>query len=87
MVDTYGEKLKAIQLHMLETQWPMSKADAHVLPLRNKLENNTLGNTLLKVLGRHTSCDACRSEGPDTCKTLTEFNTEALFTHCITGQQ
>ena len=50
MVDTYGEKLKAIQLHMLETQWPMSKADAHVLPLPNKLENNTLGNTLLKVL-------------------------------------
>ena len=27
----------------------MSKADAHVLPLPNKLENNTLGNTLLKV--------------------------------------
>ena len=50
MVDNYGEKLKAIQLHMLETQWPMSKADAHVLPLPNKLENNTLGNTLLKVL-------------------------------------
>ena len=49
MVDTYGEKLKAIQLHILETQWPMSKADAHVLPLPNKLENNTLGNTLLKV--------------------------------------
>ena len=49
MVNTYGEKLKAIQLHILETQWPMSKADAHVLPLPNKLENNTLGNTLLKV--------------------------------------
>ena len=49
MVDTYGKKLKAIQLHILETQWPMSKADAHVLPLPNKLENNTLGNTLLKV--------------------------------------
>ena len=27
----------------------MCKADAHVLPLANKLENNTLGNTLLKV--------------------------------------
>ena len=52
MVDNYGEKLKAIQLHMLETQWPMSKADAHVLPLPNKLENNTLGNTLLKVEGK-----------------------------------
>ena len=27
----------------------MCKADAHVLSLANKLENNTLGNTLLKV--------------------------------------
>ena len=27
----------------------MCKADEHVLPLANKLENNTLGNTLLKV--------------------------------------
>ena len=27
----------------------MCKAHAHVLPLVNKLENNTLGNTLLKV--------------------------------------
>ena len=27
----------------------MCKADAHVLPLAKKLENNTLGNTLLKV--------------------------------------
>ena len=51
-MDTCGEKLKAIQLHILETQWPMSKADAHVLPLPNKLENNTLGNTLLKVEGK-----------------------------------
>ena len=48
-MDTHGEKLKAIQLHILETQWPMCKVDAHVLPLANKLENNTLGNTLLKV--------------------------------------
>ena len=48
-VDTYGEKLKAIQLHILETRWPICKADAHILPLANKLENNTLGNTLLKV--------------------------------------
>ena len=48
-MDTYGEKLKPIQLHILETQWPMFKADAHVLPLANKLENNTLCNTLLKV--------------------------------------
>ena len=49
MVDTYGEKLKAIQLYILQTQWLMCKTDAHVLPLPNKLENNTLGNTLLKV--------------------------------------
>ena len=48
-MDTHGEKLKAIQLHMLKTQWPMCKADAHVFALANKLENNTLGNTLLKV--------------------------------------
>ena len=34
---------------MLETQWPMCKADSHVFPLANKLENNTLGNTLLKL--------------------------------------
>ena len=27
----------------------MCKADAYVFPLANKLENNTLGNTLLKV--------------------------------------
>ena len=27
----------------------MCKADAHVFALANKLENNTLGNTLLKV--------------------------------------
>ena len=49
MVDTNGEKLKKVQLHILETQWPMCKADAHVNPLANKLENNTLGNTLPKV--------------------------------------
>ena len=49
MVDTYGEKLKAIQLYILQTQRLMCKTDAHVLPLPNKLENNTLGNTLLKV--------------------------------------
>ena len=48
-VDTYSEKLKAIQLDILQTRWLMCKADAHVLPLANKLENNTLGNTLLKV--------------------------------------
>ena len=48
-VETYSEKLKAIQLHILQTRWPMCKADAHVLPLANKLENNSLGNTLLKV--------------------------------------
>ena len=49
MVDTHGEKLKAIQLHILQSQWPMRKIDAHVFPLAYKLQNNTLGNTLLKV--------------------------------------
>ena len=49
-VDTYSEKLKAIQFDILQTRWPMCKADAHVLPFANKLENNTLGNTLLKVV-------------------------------------
>ena len=48
-MDTNGEKLKKVQLHILETQWPMCKADAHVKPLANKLENNTLGNILRKV--------------------------------------
>ena len=36
-------------MHIVETQWPMCKADAHVFPLANKLENNKLGKTLLKV--------------------------------------
>ena len=27
----------------------MCESDAHILPLANKLENNTLANTLLKV--------------------------------------
>ena len=48
-MESHGEKLKAIQLHILEIEWPMCKADAHVFSLANKLENNTLGNTLLKV--------------------------------------
>ena len=45
----YGEKLKKVQLHILEAQWPICKADAQVNPLANKLENNILGNTLLKI--------------------------------------
>ena len=49
-VDTYGEKLKAIQLHILETRWPICKADAHILPLANKLENNTLLKVKAEVL-------------------------------------
>ena len=49
-VDTYGEKLKAIQLHILETRWPICKADAHILPLANKLENNTLLKVEAEVL-------------------------------------
>ena len=49
-VDTYGEKLKAIQLHILETRWPICKADAHILPLADKLENNTLLKVEAEVL-------------------------------------
>ena len=35
--DTHGEKLKEVKLEMLETQWPMCKAEAQVDPLANKL--------------------------------------------------
>ena len=49
-VDTHGEKLKAIQLHILQTRWPICKADAHILPLANKLENNTLLKVEAEVL-------------------------------------
>lgn len=35
--DTHGEKLKEVKLEMLETQWPMCKAEAQVHPLANKL--------------------------------------------------
>ena len=49
-MDTNGEKLKAIQLHILETRWPICKADAHILPLANKLENNTLLKVEAEVL-------------------------------------
>ena len=50
LVDTNGEKLKAIQLHILETQWAMCKVDTHVLALANKLKNKRLGNALLALL-------------------------------------
>ena len=49
-MDTHGEKLKGIQLHILETRWPICKADAHILPLANKLENNTLLKVEAQVL-------------------------------------
>lgn len=49
MVATHSEKLKKIHWHILETQRPMCKEDAHVKPLANKLENKTLANTLPKV--------------------------------------
>ena len=35
--DTHCEKLKEVKLEMLETQWPMCKAEAQVEPLANKL--------------------------------------------------
>ena len=49
MAETHGEKVKEVELQIPETQWSMCKADAHVNPSANKLENNTLGNTLPKV--------------------------------------
>ena len=30
LMNTHGEKLKATQLHILQSQWPMCKIDAHV---------------------------------------------------------
>ena len=36
--DTHGEKLKQVKLEMLETRWPMCKAEAQVDPLANKLK-------------------------------------------------
>ena len=35
--DTHGEKLKEVKLEILETQWPMCKAEPQVDPLANKL--------------------------------------------------
>ena len=35
--DTHGEKLKEVRLEILETQWPMCKAEPQVDPLANKL--------------------------------------------------
>ena len=37
--DTHGEKLKEVKLEILETQWPMCKAEPQVDPLANKLTN------------------------------------------------
>ena len=36
--DTHGEKLKEVKLEMLETHWPMCKAEAQVDSLANKLK-------------------------------------------------
>jgi len=38
LADTHGEKLKKVELQILQTQWPMSKAEALVDPLANKLK-------------------------------------------------
>ena len=35
--DTHGKKLKEVELQILETQWPMGKAEALGDPLANKL--------------------------------------------------
>ena len=52
MADTHGEKLKEVELQILETQWPMCKAEALVDPLANKLRKvdaQTSLNTLVEV--------------------------------------
>ena len=47
--DTHGEKLKEIKLEILETQWPMCKAEPQVDPLANKLKKEN-AQTSLKTL-------------------------------------
>ena len=47
--DTHGEKLKEVKLEMLETQWPICKAEAQVDSLANKL-TKVRAQTSLKPL-------------------------------------
>ena len=47
--DTHGEKLKEVKLEMLETHWPMCKAEAQVDSLANKL-TKVRAQTSLKPL-------------------------------------
>ena len=52
MADTHGEKVKEVESQILETQWPMCKAEALVDALANKLREvdaQTSLNTLLEV--------------------------------------
>ena len=52
MADTHSEKLKEVELQILETQWPMCKAQALVDPFANKLtevEAQTSLETLVEV--------------------------------------
>ena len=52
LADTHGEKLKKVELQILETQWPMCKAEALVEPLANKLtevQTQTSLETLVEV--------------------------------------
>ena len=52
MVDTYGEKVKEVELQTLEREWPMCKAEALVDPLAHKLtevDAQTSLETLVKV--------------------------------------
>ena len=46
MDDTHGEKLKEVKLEILETQWPMCKAEPQVDPLANKLTKVDAQTTL-----------------------------------------
>ena len=52
MADTYGEKVKEVELQTLGREWPMCKAEALVDPLANKLtevDAQTSLKTLVKV--------------------------------------
>ena len=52
MADTYGEKVKEVELQTLGREWPMCKAEALVDPLANKLtevDAQTSLETLVKV--------------------------------------
>ena len=48
MADTHGEKLKEVELQIVETQWPMCKAEALVDKL-TEVDAQTSLESLVKV--------------------------------------